>query len=53
MPQLRPAKGKTQSNLAVLMDIASHGLVSWYWSTLAAAGQSPMEIGRGRLQCPA
>jgi ribosomal protein S18 acetylase RimI-like enzyme len=32
------------------MDIASHGLVSWYWSTLALAGQSPLEIGRGRLQ---
>ena len=51
LPQLRPATRQDAVQLAVLMDIASHGLVSWYWSTLAAAGQSPLEIGRGRLQC--
>jgi ribosomal protein S18 acetylase RimI-like enzyme len=50
MPSLRPAKEHEAVHLAVLMDIASRGLVSWYWSTLAPAGEPPMEIGRARIQ---
>ena len=50
LPQLRPATKQDAVQLAVLMDIASHGLVSWYWSTLVSVGQSPLEIGRDRLQ---
>lgn len=50
MPLLRPAKEHDAVHLAVLMDSASRGLVSWYWSTLASAGQSPAEIGRARIQ---
>ncbi len=50
MPLLRPAKEHEAVHLAVLMDIASRGLVSWYWSTLASAGQGPMEIGRARIR---
>jgi ribosomal protein S18 acetylase RimI-like enzyme len=50
MPLLRPAKEHEAVHLAVLMDIASRGLVSWYWSTLASAGQPSMEIGRARIQ---
>lgn len=50
LPLLRPAKEQDAVHLAVLMDIASRGLLSWYWSTMALAGQSPMEIGRGRIQ---
>lgn len=50
MRLLRPAREHDAVHLAVLMDIASRGLVSWYWSRLASAGQPTMEIGRTRIR---
>jgi GNAT superfamily N-acetyltransferase len=50
LPLLRPANKQDAVQLAVLMDIASRGLVSWVWSTLTSAGQSSLEIGRGRIR---
>lgn len=37
------------SDLALLLDAASRRLASWYWSTLAAPGQSWFEVGRDRV----
>jgi ribosomal protein S18 acetylase RimI-like enzyme len=48
--RLRPATPHDAANLAILMDMASRGLVSWVWSTLAQRGQSPLELGRNRIR---
>lgn len=47
--RLRPARKGDAAQLAVLMDIASQGLVSHLWSSLALPGESPFEIGRSRI----
>lgn len=47
---LRPATREDAVDLAILMDMASRGLVSWLWSTIAEPGQSALEVGRGRLR---
>ena len=47
---LRPATRENAVDLAILMDMASRGLVSWLWSTLAEPGQSALEVGRERLR---
>lgn len=49
-PVFRPARKEDAVQIAVLMDIASRGLVSWVWSTLAFVGQSPLEVGRTRIR---
>jgi GNAT superfamily N-acetyltransferase len=47
---LRPATIADASALAVLVDIAGEGMPAYMWSTLAAPGQSLLEIGRERAQ---
>lgn len=46
---LRPATRKDAVDLAILMDMASRGLVNWVWSTMADPGQSALEVGRDRI----
>jgi len=46
---LRPATRKDAVDLAILMDMASRGLLNWAWSTLAEPGQSALEVGRDRI----
>lgn len=46
---LRPATRKDAVDLAILMDMASRGLLNWFWSTLAEPGQSALEVGRARI----
>jgi ribosomal protein S18 acetylase RimI-like enzyme len=46
---LRPATRKDAVDLAILMDMASRGLLNWLWSTLAEPGQSALEVGRDRV----
>jgi ribosomal protein S18 acetylase RimI-like enzyme len=46
----RSADKADAAHLAVLVDIASQGLVAKLWTTLAGAGQSPFELGRTRLR---
>lgn len=47
---LRPATKADASALAVLVDIAGEGMPAYMWSTLAAPGQSVLELGRERAQ---
>jgi ribosomal protein S18 acetylase RimI-like enzyme len=47
--RLRPARKADAAQLAVLMDIASQGLVSHVWNSIALPGESPIEIGRARI----
>ena len=47
---LRPATREDAVDLAILMDMASRGLVNWMWSRIAEAGQSALEVGRERLR---
>jgi ribosomal protein S18 acetylase RimI-like enzyme len=44
----RPATLADASALAVLVDIAGEGMPAYMWSTLAAPGQSLLELGRER-----
>jgi ribosomal protein S18 acetylase RimI-like enzyme len=44
----RPATKADASALAVLVDIAGEGMPAYMWSTLAAPGQSLLEVGRER-----
>lgn len=45
----RAGRPEDSSDLALLFDAASRRICSWYWSTLAAPGQSWFEVGRGRI----
>lgn len=45
----RSATRADASDLAILLDVASRRLVSWYWSSLAYPGQSWLELGRDRI----
>lgn len=45
----RAGRPEDASDLALLLDAASRRLASWYWSTLAAPGQSWFEVGRERV----
>lgn len=47
---IRSAAESDCSDLVVLVDIASRGLLSWLWSQMAGAGQSPLEVGRERIR---
>jgi ribosomal protein S18 acetylase RimI-like enzyme len=47
---LRPAVREDAVDLAILMDMASRGLLNWLWSTIAEPGQSALEVGRQRLR---
>ncbi|HKB00194.1 MAG TPA: GNAT family N-acetyltransferase [Methyloceanibacter sp.] len=44
----RPATRADAAALAVLVDIAGEGMPAYMWSTLAAPGQSLLELGRER-----
>jgi ribosomal protein S18 acetylase RimI-like enzyme len=46
----RPARKADAASLAVLVDIAGEGMPAYMWSTLAAPGQSLLEVGRERAQ---
>lgn len=45
----RAGRPEDASDLAILLDAASRRIASWYWSTMAAPGQSWFEVGRGRI----
>ena len=45
----RSATRSDASDLAILFDMASRRIVSWYWGTLANPGQSWFELGRDRI----
>ena len=47
-PLFRPARKADAAALAVLVDIAGEGMPAHMWSTLAAPGQSVLELGRER-----
>lgn len=49
-PEFRRATPDDASDLAVLFDIASRRLISWYWGVSATPGQSWFEIGRDRIR---
>ena len=46
----RPAQEADALDLACLIDSASRGLVSWFWSTLREPGQSVIEVGRNFIR---
>lgn len=47
-PLYRPGSKADAAALAVLVDIAGKGMPAYMWSTLAAPGQSLLEVGRER-----
>ena len=49
-PIFRPAIKADAAALAVLVDIAGEGMPAYMWSTLAAPGQSVLELGRERAR---
>lgn len=49
-PTFRPATLADAAALAVLVDIAGEGAPNCVWSTLAAPGQSTLEVGRERAR---
>jgi GNAT superfamily N-acetyltransferase len=49
-PSFRPARKADAASLAVLVDIAGEGGPNYMWSTLAAPGQSTLEVGRERAR---
>lgn len=49
-PTFRPARLADACALAVLVDIAGEGGPNYMWSTLAAPGQSTLEVGRERAR---
>lgn len=50
MPALsiRPATPRDAMDLVAFVDMAGEGFASYLWSTMTAAGQSPIEVGRAR-----
>lgn len=48
--RFRQARESDALDLACLIDCASRGLALWLWSTLRAAGQSSIEVGRHRIR---
>ena len=47
---VRAATSRDASDVVVLIDIASRGLLTALWSGLAAPGQSALEVGRERIR---
>lgn len=45
---IRRATITDATHLAALVDIAGEGFASYFWGRMAAAGQSPFEVGRAR-----
>jgi ribosomal protein S18 acetylase RimI-like enzyme len=48
--QLRPGRPSDAADLAALIDMASRGLINWFWSTLCGPGESALEKGRTRIR---
>jgi len=48
--QLRPGRSSDAADLAALIDMASRGLINWFWSTLREPGESAFEKGRTRIR---
>ena len=48
-PTFRAGRPEDSSDLAIILDAASRRMASWYWSTIAAPGQSWFEVGRDRV----
>ncbi len=46
---IRPARADAM-DLVAFVDMAGEGFASCFWSTMAGAGQSPIEIGRRPLK---
>jgi ribosomal protein S18 acetylase RimI-like enzyme len=46
----RSAQESDALDLACLIDSASRGLASWFWSTLCEPGQSLIEVGRNLIR---
>ena len=46
----RPGIPSDSSDLAILFDAASRRVCAWYWGTMAAPGQSWLEVGRDRIR---
>jgi len=50
MPRMRPARREDADVLARLTDMAGHGLPSHLWAEAAEAGETPLEVGRRRVE---
>jgi len=46
--RIRPATPQDATDLVAMIDMAGEGLPTYFWSHMAEAGQSPIEIGRAR-----
>lgn len=46
---IQPAKSGQSADLAILADMASRGLNSYFWSLSASEGQSRFEVGRSSI----
>jgi ribosomal protein S18 acetylase RimI-like enzyme len=46
--RIRPATPRDATDLVAMIDMAGEGLPTCFWSHMAEAGQSPIEIGRAR-----
>jgi RimJ/RimL family protein N-acetyltransferase len=49
-PVFRSGRPEDASDLALLFDAAARRMCAWFWSTLAAPGQSSFEVGRDRIR---
>jgi ribosomal protein S18 acetylase RimI-like enzyme len=48
--QFRQGRAADAADLAALIDIASRGLLNWFWGTLCAQGESAFDKGRSRIK---
>jgi len=46
----RSGQASDAADLAALIDIASRGLLNWFWTTLCEPGESAFEKGRSRIK---
>jgi hypothetical protein len=50
MPRMRPARLEDADVLARLTDMAGHGLPFHLWAEAAGAGETPLDVGRRRVE---
>lgn len=50
MPRMRSARHEDAEVLARLTEMAGHGLPFHLWAEAAAAGETPLDVGRSRLE---
>ncbi len=48
--KIRGATPQDARTLAKLIDIAGEGIPAWLWTQMAAAGQTPLDVGEERAQ---